>query len=56
VESAGIRAYGSVQARTVGVTAPEVDEVVADKAQTPLPTLGTTCPLGLKEQKVSRFL
>jgi hypothetical protein len=34
VESAGIQPKGSVQARTAGITAPGVDWVVADKAQT----------------------
>jgi len=37
VESAGSQPKGSVQARTVGIIAPGVDRVVADKAQTHCP-------------------
>ena len=35
---------GSVQARTVGITAPGVDRVVADKAQTHCPRLERLVP------------
>jgi hypothetical protein len=47
---------GSVQAPTVGITAPGVDRVVADKAQTHCPRLEQLVPLGFEERKVSRYL
>jgi hypothetical protein len=37
MESAGTHPNGSVQARTVGITARGVDRVVADKARTHFP-------------------
>ena len=42
---------GSVQARTVGITAPGVDGVVADKAQTHCPRLERLVPKVLKNRK-----
>ena len=42
---------GSVQARTVGITAPGVDGVVADKAQTHCPRLERLVPKVFKNRK-----
>jgi hypothetical protein len=42
---------GSVQARTVGITAPGVDGMVADKAQTHCPRLERLVPKVLKNRK-----
>ena len=42
---------GSVEARTVGITAPGVDGVVADKAQTYCPRLERLVPKVLKNRK-----
>ncbi|HSE87175.1 MAG TPA: hypothetical protein VLJ79_13200 [Candidatus Binatia bacterium] len=45
VESAGTpQLKGSVQARTVGITTPGVDRVVADKGQTHCPRLERLVP------------
>ena len=38
------KSIGSVQARTVGITAPGVDRAVADKAQTHCPRLERLVP------------
>jgi hypothetical protein len=54
MESAGSEREGSVQARAVGITAPGVDRVLADKAQTYLPALGRVRPLVFEEGKLSR--
>src|SRR4029453_9279976 len=47
---------GSVQARTVGITAPRVDRGVADKAQTHCPRLEGLGPWFLRRPKLSRYL
>ena len=47
---------GGVQVRTVGITAPGVDGVVADKAQTHCPRLERLVPKVLKNREVSRYL
>src|SRR5262245_10444565 len=51
VKSAGIRSYRELQARTVGITAPGVDGVVVDKAQTHCPRLERLVPKVLKNRK-----
>ena len=56
MESAASDSKGSVQARTVGITAPGADRVVADKARDLLPALGTARPLGFGERELSRYL
>ena len=42
--------------RTVGITAPGVDRVVADKGRDLLPALGRARPLVSEEPKLSRYL